>query len=101
MGSVKPMSRTAQALELVKGGMGIYAAARQMGVKGPSVYRLIKYRESRAAARNLAVCQQCGACVVAAQPNQGSNSGVLNSNSGVLNSNSGVCDVATGGASNE
>ena len=63
MSSVKPMSRTAQALELVKGGMGIYAAARQMGVKGPSVYRLIKYRESRAAQR--AVCQQCGACVVA------------------------------------
>lgn len=65
MGSVKPMSRTAQALELVKGGMGIYAAARQMGVKGPSVYRLIKYRESRAAARQHAVCGKCGACIVA------------------------------------
>ena len=50
-------SRTAQALEMVEAGMRVSEAARRMGVKGPSIYRLIKYRAAR---EGRAVCGACG-----------------------------------------
>jgi len=65
-------SRTAQALEMVEAGMRVSEAARRMGVKGPSIYRLIKYREAQAkkhADLDLALrgvqCGVCGAVVLA------------------------------------
>ncbi len=58
-------SRTAQALEMVEAGMRVSEAARRMGVKGPSIYRLIRYRESqaqKAMMRGVQCGVQCGVC---------------------------------------
>jgi len=53
-GAAKPASRTAQALDMVAGGMLVRDAARMMGIKTQSIYRLQKYRASRKA------CETCG-----------------------------------------
>ena len=72
-------SRTAQALEMVEAGMRVSEAARRMGVKGPSIYRLIKYREAQAqkAMMRGVQCGVCGAVVLA-----GSGAGVAGATGG-------------------
>ena len=71
-------SRTAQALEMVEAGMRVSEAARRMGVKGPSIYRLIKYREAQAQKAMLlgVQCGVCGALVLSNSASSGVAGGV-------------------------
>ena len=71
-------SRTAQALEMVEAGMRVSEAARIMGVKGPSIYRLIKYREAQAQKALLrgVQCGVCGALVLSNSASSGVAGGV-------------------------
>ena len=71
-------SRTAEALERVEAGMRVSEAARRMGVKGPSIYRLIKYREAQAQKALLrgVQCGVCGALVLSNSASSGVAGGV-------------------------